>query len=98
MQAEVDKFVTSALLWSRQSRGRVPAALHDWLFDAPRFDPALGAEELERYRRAHLWAARFCSGLERRHLRSGGARGMVRELRRFYRLSREEKIRRSERS
>jgi hypothetical protein len=98
MQAEVDKYVTSAFLWSRQTRGRVPAALHEWLFGAPRFDPALGADELERYRSAHQWAARFCSGLERRYLRSGPARGLVRELRRFYRLSREEKIRRSESS
>jgi hypothetical protein len=24
MQAEVDKYVTSAFLWSRQSRGRIP--------------------------------------------------------------------------
>lgn len=98
MQAEVDKYVTSAFLWSRQSRGRVPASLHEWLFGAPRFDPALGEDELERYRSAHHFAARFCSGLERRYLRSGPARGLVRELRRFYRLSREEKIRRSESS
>ena len=98
MQAEVDKYVTSAFLWSRQRRGRIPAALHGWLFDEPRFDPALADHERERYRRAHLWAARFCSDLERRYLRSGPALGLVRELRRFYRLSREEKIRRSERS
>ena len=97
MQAEVDKYVTSAFLWSRQSRGRIPAALHGWLFDEPRFDPALADHERERYRSAHLWAARFCSDLERRYLRSGPALGLVRELRRFYRLSREEKIRRSER-
>jgi hypothetical protein len=97
MQAEVDKYVTSAFLWSRQSRGHFPAALHDWLFGEPRFDPALAEDELERYRSAHLWAARFCSSLERRYLRSGPARGLVRELRRFYRLPREEKIRQSER-
>jgi hypothetical protein len=98
IQAEVDKYVTCALLWSRQSSGRLPAALHEWLFGAPRFDSALAHDELERYRRAHVWAARFCSGLERRYLQTGRGAAMMRELRRFYRLPREEKIRRSERA
>lgn len=96
MQAEVDKYVLTAFLWGRQRQGRVPADLHRWLFAAPRFDPALDSDELERYRRAHLWAAGFCARLERAYLRGGSAAGLVRELRRFYRLPREEKIRRSE--
>lgn len=96
MQAEIDKYVLAAFLWGTQRQGRVPAELHQWLFGAPRFDPALDPDELERYRRAHLWAAGFCARLERAYLRGGPAGGLVRELRRFYRLSREEKIRRSE--
>ena len=96
MQAEIDKYVTTAFLWGQQRNGHVPAALHEWLFGSPRFDPALAAEELERYQRAHSWAARFCAWLEQRYLRSGPVGGLVHELRRFYRLSREEKVRRGD--
>ncbi len=95
VQAEVDKYVAAAFLFGRQRQGRVPARLHEWLFGSPSYDPELSAEDLDRYREAHARAARFCSLLERRFLRRGAAGGgLLSELRRFYRLSREEKLRR----
>lgn len=97
VQAEVDKYVAAAFLFGRQRDGRIPARLHDWLFGDPTFDPELSPEDLERYREAHARAARFCSDLERRFLRPGASAGrLLSELRRFYRLSREDKLRRSE--
>ena len=41
LQAEVDKFVTTALLVAAQQGGRVPTELHSWLFDLCRLDETL---------------------------------------------------------
>jgi len=52
LQAEVDKFVATAVLLHRQG-GQLPANLHRCLFDAPTFDDRLDAQECARYRSAN---------------------------------------------
>jgi hypothetical protein len=91
LQAEVDKFVATALLLRRQ--GEIPPrGLHRWLFDMPSFDEQLGADEYERYERANHYAGKYCRRLWPR-LESGTfADDLKRELRYFYRLPREQKI------
>src|SRR5690606_10273084 len=76
MQAEVDKFVATWLLALQQGDHEL----------ARRLD----REQAERYRAANDYAARFCHGLVER-LRQDGDKGLA-ELRRFYRLSQNEKI------
>ena len=83
LQAEVDKFVTTATLL-REQTGRAPRALHTWLFDAPTFAAELDDDERERYRRANRYAAKYCSRLSPA---LAGAAAVRRELRHFYRLS-----------
>jgi hypothetical protein len=90
MQAEVDKFVGTLLMALGQQDFEFARRLHGWLFDRVSFHPDLNADQLERYRAANDFAARFCHGLRDR-LERDSTRGMH-ELRRFYRLSQAEKI------
>ena len=93
VQAEVDKFVTSAMLFGRQSCGRVPEYLSERLFQRVSFLPGLERHRRVRYERANDYAGRFCEGLERRYIRGCEGAAMTRELRRFYRLNQQQKLR-----
>lgn len=89
LQAEIDKYVASWWLLKRQAPERFPAELMRLLFERTRIDPALAAGREEIYRRASLYAERFCRRIERT-LRARGAsteREVLTELRRFYRLT-----------
>ncbi|HUQ53154.1 MAG TPA: hypothetical protein VM692_13095 [Gammaproteobacteria bacterium] len=88
LQAEVDKFVTTAILLRAQT-GREPSGLHGWLFDSPTLAAELDDEERERYRRANRYAARYCSRLSPDR---SDAEAVQSELRRFYRLSQASKL------
>lgn len=92
LQAEVDKFVATSLLLRSQG-GRVPAGLHRWLFDLPVFEASLSESELERYSDANRYAARLCRRFAGQCRERGWSDDARRELRRFYRLPRQEKIR-----
>jgi hypothetical protein len=88
LQAEVDKFVTTAKLL-REQTGREPSGLHGWLFDSPTLAAELDGQERERYRRANRYAARYCSRLAPA---AADAEAVQSELRRFYRLSQASKL------
>jgi hypothetical protein len=90
LQAEVDKFVTSAKLL-REQNGREPDGLHAWLFDSPRLSAELDAPERERYRLANRYAAKYCRRLLPA-LADADDSAAQRELRHFYRLSQTSKL------
>jgi hypothetical protein len=90
MQAEVDKFVSTWLLALDQKDYEFANSLHRWLFDEVRYNPNLSREQLERYRAANTYAARYCHGLAKRMDRDSDT-GLD-ELRHFYRLSQQAKI------
>lgn len=90
MQAEVDKFVGTWLLALEQEDHDFARSLHGRLFDDVRYNPNLGRDQLERYRAANDYAARFCHGLAKR-LDPDSVAGLD-ELRYFYRLSQQAKI------
>jgi hypothetical protein len=95
-QAEVDKYAATVFLLARQSGGDAyPAQVHARLFDRVSFDARLEPDQYERYRTAHRCAANYCRRLERRFVNRGVARieAMVRELRGFYRLRHDAKMR-----
>jgi hypothetical protein len=95
-QAEVDKYAATVfLLASQTGLGAYPAQVHARLFDRVSFDARLEPDQYERYRTAHRCAANYCRRLERRFVNSGVARieAMVRELRGFYRLRHDAKMR-----
>lgn len=92
LQAEVDKFVTAALLLAANNRGRVPANLMDRLFSdfTPRDD--LDHERRRRYETASSLAARYCSRVVQASLASKRLLGLLPELRAFYRLTQRGKV------
>lgn len=90
LQAEVDKFVSTMQLAREQRDAGLMDGLHGRLFDGARFHDHLSRRQLERYRAASEYAARFCRALGPR-LRARCA-DVLPELRRFYRLSLGDKI------
>ncbi len=90
IQAEVDKYVgLSSLL--REQECHIPDGLHQWLFEKIYFDHRLDGEQLERYRSANQYAAKYCWWLEQRYVSESPE--MMQELRRFYRETQGGKIR-----
>lgn len=91
MQAEVDKFVTTARLLEAQGVA-LPERLHRWLFELPRFDANLSDQELARYQNANRYAGKYCVRLARQLSANTSADELSNELRHFYRLSQPGKI------
>ena len=100
LQAEIDKYVTSLWLLREQNPRRFPVELHPLLFERARVDPALAGDRCELYHCANRYAARFCRRLSRTLApRSATEKAdAMAELRRFYRLHREPKLRHIERT
>ncbi|TFH48224.1 MAG: hypothetical protein E4H01_06765 [Lysobacterales bacterium] len=92
MQAEIDKYVSTAFLFGKQGSGRIPSNLYRWLFDKPVFNSSLDRTSLERYRDANYYASKYCARLENRYLKRTGQSGMFNDLRRLYRLTNHAKI------
>ena len=97
LQAEVDKYAAATWLYTVQRAGRFPHTLHERLFHDVRFCHGLDAASLARYREANRGAARFCRQLDERFLRCRRAQPehWLAELRKFYRLSHAQKLRRA---
>jgi hypothetical protein len=97
LQAEVDKFVSCLLIdgggdcWSTEGRSR---ELRARLYDRIRYHHDLESEERGRYQTANDEARSYTRALEERYLRPQrqGVSEMLIELRRFYRLSLEDKL------
>lgn len=94
MQAEVDKYVGSYWLMRRQFPDRFPAELLRLLFERTRIDSRLAAGREDLYREASRYAEKFCRRLEQslREARGGSQAEVLRELRRFYRLTNARKV------
>lgn len=91
LQAEVDKFVTAAVLLNEQ-QGRLPKRLHRWLFDLPQLAEHLSGEQRQRYHDANRLAGRYCLDLYKRLYRGTSMDELVPELRDFYRATQANKI------
>lgn len=100
LQAEIDKYVASLWLLREQNPERFPVELHPALFERARVDPVLAGDRVDLYHCANRYAARFCRRLAKKfHPRRPAAHDeTVAELRRFYRLNREPKLRHIERA
>jgi hypothetical protein len=95
LQAEVDKYVTFALLHASWNEGRVPKDLLDRLFSDFAVRDDLDDEHRERYLAASSLASRYCAAVVQAALESErGLAPLLAELRRFYRLGQRGKINR----
>jgi hypothetical protein len=92
LQAEVDKYVVLVAALGPVDEPK-SVRLRERLYDDVSFCEDEGNEFGDRYRMANQVAARFVRRLERSYLRDGRVRELRRELRRFYRLGQEDKLR-----
>lgn len=90
LQAEIDKFVATMQLAIGQRDGDLLNRLHGRLFDDVSFHEELDEQQVDRYRAANEYAARFCRGLEHQLLQNADC--ALAELRSFYRLQLCDKI------
>ncbi len=93
LQAEVDKFVLSYAFLKEQCSPVDGDALWNSLFARYRFRADVSVEEVDRYRFANEWAARYCAQLWSSFLHPP-ARQLLPELRRFYRMDQRDKVHR----
>lgn len=96
LQAEIDKYITAIMLLGYPNGRSAHRRLHQRLFKAVSYAPELNREERERYQLANLYADRYCRHLNERFLRDSRGERMMRELRDFYRLPRQDKLYRIE--
>jgi hypothetical protein len=96
LQAEVDKYIVAVGLFGEQRQGKIPRHLHYCLFELPTFAADLDDNELERYHHANRYAGKYCLHLQSHFLEADRRRGLLSELRRFYRLAQPDKIHRIE--
>ncbi|HTT01553.1 MAG TPA: hypothetical protein VMG11_05630 [Steroidobacteraceae bacterium] len=89
LQAEIDKYIASYWVLRQQFPERFPAELLRLLFERTRIEPTLAQGREEIYRRASLYAQKFCGRIERalRTRRMDIEQLVMAELRRFYRLT-----------
>ncbi len=93
LQAEIDKFVMLQSLIDSETNLDDVISLRNWLFDKNGFDEMLNDIELERYKQANYYAGKYCMGLQQQYKLYDLNNDLLKELRRFYRLGQEDKIR-----
>lgn len=93
LQAEVDKLL--GLMYFQGAAEESPERLHGWLFDGWRSADGLTPAERTRYATVNRLAAHYWLALLRKYPAGVRDPALGRELRRFYRLPREAKLRRA---
>lgn len=94
LQAEVDKYILCASVLAAQSNGVLPANLCELLFDKISFSPDLTLEQKQRYESANNYAKQYCNNLHSRMMKFGESKLITKEIRHFYRLWHQYKIKR----
>jgi hypothetical protein len=95
LQAEVDKFIMLNTYQQQKNQKTNPAAIRRVLFESIHYHDHLNERELVRYQDASKYAEKYCWQLELGHyFKSGAEKELQRELRRFYRLDLNNKLRR----
>ena len=94
LQAEVDKYVTVLSLLSDQGRAADAGSVHTRLFANVSYHDDLSGEDRERYHRANHYAGKYCRALNENFPHRSSQPRLLNELRRFYRLTQSEKIKR----
>lgn len=94
LQAEIDKFIM--LLHCLDQQAYIPARgqLTRLLFESNNYHADLSPEESKRYREATFYARKYCQRLEVQYADLRNRSGLLAELRKFYRLTCREKMRR----
>ncbi len=94
LQAEVDKYILSASILAAQANGTLPKNLCELLFEEISFNQGLSPKQQNRYELANHYAKLYCRSLHNRLLNFGENQLITKEIRRFYRLWHEYKVKR----
>jgi len=94
LQAEVDKYILCASMLANQANGKLPANLCDLLFERITYNSDLSREQELRYRLANDYANSYCRRLHHRMINFGESKLITNEIRRFYRLWHQHKMKR----
>ncbi len=92
LQAEVDKFIMLIDCLERQSIPSTAGQVTRLLFENNIYHSDLSGEELQRYIYAARYARQYCRRLEECYVGQGDRRGLLSELRKFYRLTKPGKL------
>ncbi|NNE38485.1 MAG: hypothetical protein HKN08_09285 [Gammaproteobacteria bacterium] len=92
LQAEVDKFIMLMDCLERQSISSTTGQVSKLLFEKNIYHADLSGEELQRYVYAAKYARQYCRRLEDRYFEQGDRMGLLSELRKFYRLTKPDKL------
>ncbi|MGR8948878.1 MAG: hypothetical protein ACU84Q_12580 [Gammaproteobacteria bacterium] len=98
LQAEVDKYVLASMIIAEQRAGCIPKDLHGYLFDTVSFGTDLTPPVATRYREANHYASKYCRALKSEFPWQHNQQDFLTEIRRFYRLPQNEKVRRIEKA
>lgn len=93
LQAEVDKFIMLQSLVDIQGINNDKREVHNMVFDDVFYRTGLSREEKSRYKDANFYAGKYCHSLLKDYIAHRNLADMNRQLRRFYRLPLQEKIR-----
>ena len=96
LQAEVDKYVIARALFDAQGDTVKAETLQGILFDRVRFHADLDGPHRDRYEHANRYARKYCLALGENFPDTPESPELQNELRRFYRLTQNGKIRRIE--
>lgn len=92
LQAEIDKFVCAAELFSHQGVIIDIQALWERLFRNFYLQEHLNAEEIKRYQQANEYAGEYCKYINAQHMKQHEVSQYYKQLRRFYRLGQHAKM------
>lgn len=93
LQAEIDKFILMQSLIDHTRDSDSINSLREWLFENNDYDPQLSSHELERYEQANFYAGKYCMALQQNYKLSGLNNILLNDLRRFYRMGQQDKMR-----
>ena len=98
LQAEVDKYVFASMIIAKQHGGCIPKDLYGYLFDTVSFRSELTPQVANRYRDANHYAGKYCRALKTEFPWQHNQQDCLTDIRRFYRLPQNEKVRRIEKT
>lgn len=93
LQAEIDKFILLQSFIGDELLTDEASRIGNWLFEKHCFNEMLSGNELTRYEQANHFAGKYCLGLQQQFQLTHMNKNLLNELRRFYRFSRDDKVR-----
>ena len=93
LQAEIDKFVLLQSVFDKINDQDALVILQNWLFEKSGFDQTLSDTKLQRYAQANYYAGKYCMSLQQQFKLRELNSSLLNELRRFYRLGQQDKLR-----